>query len=202
MKKLHIIVVTILLVTSKLSFAASILYTFEGTVSRFQSYHQNYDIDDFDLTVGETSLKYIFEVDFDNGQLSSANGAGTWDYFNSDILEGSIINNGTSDGERKGFNWNRPTAPNVGQISGNLAGGDVRITTSVRNTTDWRVQDWEIGQTFSSIDGACYSGGSSGCAVYAFGDVTLTSITAVPVPAAFILFVSGICGLRLISKKS
>jgi len=202
MKILPIIIATILLVFSKFTLAAPVLYTFEGTVNGFQSYHQDYDISDFDITVGETSLRYVFEVDFDAEQSSFTNSAGTWNYFYSDILEGSVINYGTADGERQGFNWYSLTVPNMGQISGNLTGGDVRISTSVSNTTNWHVQDWEVGQTFSSTDLACYSGGVNGCAVYAFGDVTLTSITTVPVPAAAWLFGSGLIGLVGFARRT
>ncbi len=204
MKKLSIIFAILLLAISKTSFAAPILYTFEGTVSGFQSYHQDYDISDFDIAIGDTNLRYIFEVDFDAGQSSFTNSAGTWNYFSSDILEGSIINNGISNGGGSGFNWYSLTVPNMGQISGNLTGGDVRISASISNVANWRVQDWEVGQIFSSTDSACYSGGGSGCAVYAFGDVTLTSISTatVPTPSTLILFISSFYGFRYLRKKA
>lgn len=202
MKKIISIFMSIFLLSiTNTSIASPILYTFEGVVTGFQSYHQDYDINNFDIIVGETTLRYVFEVDFSTDQSSFTNSTGTWDYFYSDLIEGSVINNGNISGESGGFNWYRLGDPNLGQVTGtNL--GTVRITSSEMNTPNWQVQDWQIGQSFNSTDLACYAGGISGCAVYAFGDVTLTSITTVPLPSALILFVSGLFGLRLMSNKT
>jgi len=179
--------------------AAPKLYTFEGFVSGFQSYHQNYDIDDFGIIIGGTTLRYVFEVDFNNGVSTYTNSAGTWNYFYSDLIEGSVINGGLLYGDYYGFNWYRLSGPNMGEITSNHA--NVRIDSYENDTQNWRVQDWQIGQAFSSTDLASYPGGINGSAVYAYGDVTLTSITAIPIPGAVWLLGSGLIGLVGLRKK-
>ena len=110
-------------------------------------------------------------------------------------MEGSIINGGNVYGDNHGFDWHSLTISNTGQISSNLS--DVRIDTNASITSDWQVKDWSVGQSFRSTDLACYAGGVGGCAVYAFGDVTLTSISEVPIPGALVFFVSSVVGLGL-----
>lgn len=202
MKKVIFILITALLLTAaRATVAAPMRYTFTGLVTDFQSYHQDYDITDFDIVLGETTVNYVFVVDFDSAISSFTNSAGTWNYFYSDLIEGSIINGGNIYGDYYGYNWYQLAGPNMGQITSNLA--DVRINTSEAFTQNWRVEDWQIGQSFRSIDLACYpGGGTAGCAVYAYGNVTLTSITAVPLPGALILFLSGILGLKLANRKT
>lgn len=187
----------ILTLVPLLSQSAIMQYTFEGVVTGFESYHSGLSINDFDVTVGETEVIYVFEVDFDANNSTSTNSAGTWSYFYTETISGSIINGMQSNANYQGFNWVRPS-DSMGQITGTQL--DVRVQTSEFITDNWRVQDWEIGQSFRSIDSGCFAGGDSGCAVYAYGDVMLTSITAVPVPGAIILFISGICGLGIFRK--
>lgn len=199
MKISSIFIAATLMTISNSSIASPVLYTFEGTVSGFQSYHQDYDISDFDVVIGETNLKYVFEVDVEAGQSSYTNTAGTWSYFYSDLIEGSVINDGNIYGDYSGFNWYRLDGPNVGQVSSNLA--NVRITSFESDTQNWRVQDWKIGQSFSSTDLACYADGGGGCAVYAYGNVMLTSISTVPVPASAWLFSSGLLALFGVTRR-
>ncbi|MEZ5541488.1 MAG: hypothetical protein R3F42_05530 [Pseudomonadota bacterium] len=199
MKRITLVAIAVAFtLCSRLAPAALLQYTFEGLVTGFQSYHQDYTLTDFDIVVGETPLTYVFVVDFAANQSSFSNGAGTWNYFYTDLVSGSIINGGLSIGNYSGFNWYSTTVPNIGEITSNIT--DVRILASAATSPDWRVQDWQVGQAFSSIDGACYPGGIGGCAVYAFGDVTLTSIVPVPVPGALVLLLSGITGLLLTAR--
>ncbi len=193
MKNIQCLFIAIgLMISSGVTFAAPMLYTFEGIVSGFRSYHQSIDIDDFDVAIDETELEYVFEIDFDADNSSYSNSAGTWNYFYSDLLEGSIINGGNIYGDNHGFNWDRLSGSNIGQISSNLT--DVRITSSESDTENWRVQDWEVGQMFRSTDLACFPGGAGGCAVYAFGSVQLSNIETVSVdePNTIVLLALGL----------
>lgn len=194
-RTLAFLVLTLIPLSSQ---AALMQYTFEGIITGFKSYHSGLSINDFDVVVGETEVTYVFELDFDANNRTSSNSAGTWSYFYTETISGSIINGmKSSNVNYQGFNWVRPSN-SMGQITGSQL--DVRVQTSEFITDNWRVQDWEIGQSFRSIDSGCFSGGNSGCAVYAYGDVMLTSITTIPVPGAIIFFISGICGLSVIRK--
>lgn len=168
------------------SFAELLNYTFEGTINGFHSYHSELDINDFDISVGETQVKYVFEVDFDSNQSTYSNAAGTWNYFYSELLSGSVIEGIVLNSSYEGFNWDRTEGANVGQVTGSQL--DVRIKARSSDTDNWRVQDWVVGQRFESIDSGTFPGSSYGSAVYAYGDVTLTSISPIPEPmtAAFI----------------
>ncbi len=197
----RILAVGSLMAVSQLSHAVPMIYTFEGIVDGFQSYHSDYTISDFDINIGQTSLKYVFEVDFDADNSTYSNSAGTWNYFYTDLLDGSIVTGGNVYGDRHGFNWDTISGANIGQITSSFA--DVRITASENFTTDWLVQNWSVGQSFRSVDSACYSGGMGGCAVYAFGDVTLTSIVTAQVdePASLVLMALGL-GFLLARKRA
>jgi len=175
--------------------AIPLQYTFEGVVTGFESFHSGYSLSDFDIQIGRTPLRYIFVVDFDADQSTTTNTAGTWNRFYSDLLQGSIVNGGREYGDYHAYNWFRSGLPNRGQITSNLA--NVRVSTDASQTIDWRVQDWQVGQSFRSTDLACYPGGRGGCAVYAYGDVALTSIAQVPLPGTAVLVVLALVGLRL-----
>lgn len=183
------------LVTASLSYGDLMQYTFEGVATGFQSYHSGLGINDFDVTVGVTKLKYLFQIDFDSNKGTSSNSAGTWYYFHTETISGSIINGMDRPSSYRGFNWVRP-ADSMGQITGSKL--DVRIQTSEFITPNWRVQDWEIGQEFDSIDSGTFSGGSNGSAVYAYGDVKLTAISPIPEPnsVALLFLGTGILYLR------
>jgi len=197
MKKLGMITTSIFLLSiSAIAQAVPMIYTFEGVATGFQSYHQDYNITDFDLTIGETPLEYVFEVDFDASNHSFTNSEGTWNYFYSDLINGSIINGGNVYGDYYGFNWDRQNGPNIGQISSNLA--NVRITAFENETLDWMVHDWAIGQAFTSTDLACYPSNSA-CAVYAFGEVVLTKIESASIDEPKPLMIIGLGLLLLFS---
>jgi hypothetical protein len=136
-------------------------------------------------------LKYEFIVDLEAEQSTYTNAAGTWHYFYSDLLSGSVIDGGLVYGDYKGFDWYSLTTANTGQITSKLA--NVRINTNDELTPDWEVESWSIGQSFHSDDFAVFNG----TAVYAYGDVTLTGISSIPLPATIILFASGIVGFSL-----
>ncbi|MDH5571398.1 MAG: hypothetical protein OEY89_06505, partial [Gammaproteobacteria bacterium] len=144
------------------------------------------------------AVRYVFEVDFDANNSTYTNSAGTWNYFYTEYVSGSIINGMNRDLGYTGFNFFNSYG-NIGEIVGSHY--EAKIFASANFTTDWMVQDWAVGQQFKAIDGGCFAGGASGCAVYAYSDVTLTAITPVPIPASFVLFLSGLYGLRLVSSK-
>ncbi len=178
-------------------------YTFEGTVTGFESFHNAYDIDDFDVVIGETKVAYLFEIDFDSNTSAHTNIYGaTWSYFYTELLSGSIINGVDRPSFYRGFN----ISTGLGQITGSKL--EVRVQTDRIRTNDWRVQDWKVGQTFSSIDSGCFAGGVGGCAVYAFGKVELTKISnsmspTLPVdePSPLALLALGLWGLYFSSRR-
>ncbi len=186
---IHCVVTLFLVLAPTLSHASLMYYTFEGIVTGFQSYHSGLGIDDFDVVVGETAVKYVFEVDFEANTEISGSSGGTYYYFHTETLSGSIINGMDREPFYRGFNLEKPSN-SMAQITGSRL--DVRIQTNENITENWRVQDWVVGQNFSSIDLGCFAGGASGCAVYAFGDVTLTAINGIPEPSALMLFALGL----------
>lgn len=161
--------------------AETLRYRFEGIITGFTSYHSELGIDDFSITLGETEVAYVFEVDFDRDTFTNSNTAGTWNYFYTELLSGSVINGDQPNSGYRGFNWYRTAGNNQGQTTGSAL--DVRITGYADTTTDWRVQDWQVGQQLRSTDSGSFSDSTGGTAVYAYGDVVLTSITAIPEPA-------------------
>lgn len=182
-----------MLAAAKGAAALPIKLTFEGVVTGFTSYHQDYDISDFGAVVGVTPLRYVFQVDFDAANTTTSNGAGTWNYFYSDLLSIPVVTGGQVTAGHYGFNWFRASGPNIGQITSFL--DEVRISTTAAATPNWQVQDWQLGQHFTSLDAACYPGGISGCAVYLYGDVALTAIEPIPVPSSAVLMLVAVAGL-------
>lgn len=179
-------------VTSKSVFAVPMYYSFEGTVNDFTSYSTSATVTeaDFGITLNQTTVSYLFEVDFDRNVSTSSNSAGTWDYFYTDLLFGELIS-GEGSEVNTGFNASLNHA-DIGQISG---GSAVRITTTDYMSTNWAVQDWIVGQSFGSQDLGYFS--EYGAAVYAFGDVVLTSISSenpvgVPEPSTLLLMGLGL----------
>ncbi len=181
------------LITAQSANATPLVYTFEGTLTAFRSYNGNYDINDFGLVVGRSHLAYSFLIDFD--VASSRPGT-----FYTELLSGSLIN-GDLDYQYGDFYQYGSSHLFNGVGNGVISNSPerVKISTTSNVTPDWRVEDWVVGQSFRSQDLGCFSGWVGGCAVYAFGDVTLTDITNLTVdePQAWLLLGFGLLFLGL-----
>jgi len=211
------ILISSLILSASLSVSASqVYYTFDGTISYFSS--ENYAASDFGIIVGETPVRYIFEIDFNReGFISEGGFTNNYpdtddrvyskiDNFYVNLLSGSILNltyHGVTfnHGMNQDYYFNQESqgALDTGMISG---GSGVMIYRL--GDPNWKVDEWInqpndilfIEQAKDSWDSAPDP--------YLKGTVSLTSISnvnPVPLPPAMLLFVFGLTSIIGISLK-
>lgn len=170
--------------------ASPLYYTFEGTITGFSSYNNSISLTDYDVTLGQTTVSYIYEVDFNLNTSSYTNSAATWDYFYSDLLYGGIVNGENSE-SNKSFNAYFNSMSNQGRLVG---GSRVEIFTTESLTSLWKIEDWFVGQQLRLLDSGFISAGTGG-AIYFSGNVELIAISTtnpIPEPSTLLLFIAAL----------
>jgi len=197
-KKLGLAV--LLIATTSSSIASRYQYDFSGIISSFTSYNPNYSAEDLDVVLGVTPVSYVFDVDFSRNVYSFTNSAATWNYFFADLVgDGYAFSQlgGLPYEDQSGFNAEFVSWQNIGELDG---GSSVRVFTSSFNTSNWKVADWQINQSFQFSDGTTVLGESG--AIYVFGNVTLNSITVIPEPSSYSAIASvGVLVLAILRRK-
>lgn len=185
--------VLVFLASPALTLASPLYYSFEGTLTGFQSYNDQLSLDDFSIQLGQTQVSYRFMVDFQRDTNTVITFSWYRDYFYAELLEGGIVN-GELPPTNQGYN---ETYLQIEMKQGCLAGGsNVYVSTSDQATSAWKVQDWVIGQHFNLIDGGYFADGDG--SVMFEGDVVLTAITPEPCTLSFLAF----GGLAVCSRRS
>ena len=182
---------------STLVSASPLYYTFEGIVNDSMSFNDSVTIGDFGVVPGKTSVKYVFEIDFNRSTSQYSNTAGTWDYFYTDLISGALVNGEHAETNR-GFDVVFDSFNSQGHVSG---GSRLDIITTSDITDNWRVEDWHEGQIFNFLDGGYFSEGQG--AFYLIGNVQLVSIAdsiAVPEPSVLFLFAFGLIAMVVYRK--
>lgn len=179
------------------SHAVLMEYTFEGIITDFRSFNEDYSIDDFAVELGKTEVQYVFHADLDKVTRTHTNPGGTWQYFDAELISGSGIHDEHYQPTANTFNWIDSRVER-----GVMADTGVSISTTEFITDSWNLQDWSIGQAFTLQDMACYPRSGSGCAVLFYGDVNLTSVTPVPLPASLLFFLSGLAGIAALRRRA
>jgi hypothetical protein len=180
--------------------AAPLIYTFTGTVN---------GIGDGGGIIGSSfevgaAVEYVFLVDFaeDGFQTAYDGTVGTYpdnssyDYFYSDFVSGGLISgvypSFTTDGSVEEYNLGYDRAGRTSYLTGGSQSEQTQISSSAGFTNA------EVGDSFSGFERA-YN--TSGVQSYIDSTLTLTSISAVPIPAAAWLFGSALLGLGAIKRK-
>ena len=220
MKIIRPIALLFLAVVPASSFGAPMLYTFSGVVTGYQDdagiIGESYGLPGF---VGH-AVEYVYLVDFEApGEVTDSEGnhvvledwsnaTVAFDYFYVKGISGSLI--AEKDGGylahqpgfisqadiQYGYNISYQSPPP--DISGNMVSGSDDDNYSV-SLSGLFAQDWSIGQL---VDGQDLAYDSLGNSSLVYSELTLTSITPVPLPAAAWLFGSALLGLGAVRRST
>ncbi|MCW1884713.1 hypothetical protein OKA04_08235 [Luteolibacter flavescens] len=186
------------LLTCAASQAASVIYRFDGVVSGslfddsriFESQHG--------VIMGVTTVTYFFEVDFDRDAGQFTTPVQTVEYFYSELkgdgLAESFMGSTYDQDAVQGANIDFSDFHDTGKLTG---GKVVTIHTNDTRTSLWRVEDWQVGQSFLFTDVTRPVGSVTSIGLH--GNVTLTSIEPVPEPACATL--AGLAGLLALRRR-
>lgn len=169
-------------VLTSVCISETLRYTFSGVISNFSSNNKNILRSDLDLRFGGRSVTYIFDIDFTRRAYWISTSTGTWNYFYAEQIGEGLMQSTLGGYSPKGSSLPYNVYYSNGQRTGRLFDGSgVVISLSSMYSDDWAVDDWEVGDVFPFTDSTYVAEGAGW--VYALGNVTLGSITAIPEPA-------------------
>ena len=171
-----------------------VLLRFEGEIQTARSFNDSYSDAGLLSILSSRAVTYRMEVDVGRDQSTTVNSAGWWNHFYSRLLGGSYMEGSVGSRlERESFTAFNSThsGRSLGQVSG---GNTVRIQSS-----KW-VEDWQVGDRMSFQDLTIPLLGSG--AVYYYGEVTLTSIEAIPEPGASTLVGLAVAGALIRRRRT
>ncbi len=185
------------IISTRLTGAELMKYTFSGIINNFESDTPAVTAQDFGITVGETAVTYAFAVDFNLNERAVVNGIGRWDYFYSDLLSEPIISDGGPEANES-YTADYRVYTDKSVLKG---GSTVSVLATADEHTQWKMQNWYVGQELSLTEEGSYDGENE---ARFYADVTLTSIEAIPEPSSGILVIAtgGVLGfLRRRSRR-
>jgi len=181
--------------------AAPVAFTFTGTVSSISDYA---GIIDGSFGVG-AEVEYVFTIDFAEDGFRTRYGGDVvttsddstngYDFIYTDLVSGGLISGVSSDmttsSYTEEYNFGYDNNPNYFRY---IYGGSDSEHTRIEShcCTENYFSDAEIGDSFTGFEQA---GTGSASVSFIYSDLTLTSVSAVPLPAAAWLFISAIAGL-------
>ena len=198
----NLVLLIALLAFSGFASAASVRYTFSGTVSNVNDGGSAGDV-----SVGD-QLSYVFDVDtsrdgfyiLTDGRVINQQDRSGYDYFYADFVAGGLLDGDTlacpgTCVEEYNYGWafSRGSSTRATYLTGGESYDFSQVYSGLLHLSDWAVGTSVLGyESFTGTDGA---------RSIVYSSLTVTSITAVPVPAAVWLFGSALLGFIGLNRR-